>query len=95
MHDVEVNVQNNRHIRLLANGSNCFEQAFGRGAAGQAPLGGKLIDQAVGQWIAEGDAKLEDIHAGIRQPHGKRFGRCEIGIARAYVGHKSLAVLFA
>ena len=67
MHEVEGDVQNNRHIRLFAYGGDCFEQAFRSGAASQPALGGKLINQAVGQGITERHSKFEDIHSGISQ----------------------------
>ena len=58
MHEVEVDVQNNRHIRLFAWRRPVSSKPWGSGCASQPALGGKLINQAVGQGIAERHSKV-------------------------------------
>ncbi len=59
-------------------------RAFGDGA-----LAGALDDGAVGEWVAERDAKLDDVGAGVDGGDGHVAGGREVGVARGEVDDKA------
>ena len=77
-------------LRMACDG---FQDLGGRGAGFQAALGGELIDQAVGQRIAERHAQFEHIHAGLIEGQRELAGGFEVRIARADVNDKALLAL--
>lgn len=63
----------------------------GGGATVEPSLGGQLVHQPVGQWIAKGHSKFEDVHTGPLERDGKPQRGLKIRIARADVHHQALA----
>ena len=48
-----------------------------------------MIDEAIGERIAKGDAQLKDVHAGGIECHGEIFRGGKIGVACADVGYET------
>ena len=63
MDEVEVDVEDDRDLRLPTDGRHGRQHLGGCGAGFQTALGGELVHHAVGQRIAERHAELEDVHA--------------------------------
>ena len=94
VHQVEINVEDDGDLRLLADGGDGF-QHFGRGRAGFQPaLGGQLIDQAVRQRIAERNAQLQDINADAIEGQRQLAGGFEVGVAGADIDNEAFVRLF-
>ena len=90
MDEVEINVEDDGDLRLLADGGNRFQKLRRSGAGFEAALGGKLVHQAVGQRVAERHAEFQHVHAGFveRQREFARGG--QIRVARADIDDESL-----
>ena len=64
-----------------------------RGAGFQSPLGGELVDQAIGQRIAEGHAQLKNINTDFIECQRQIARGGKIGIARADIDNEPLLSL--
>lgn len=95
MEEVEIDVEDDGDLGVASDVGDGLED-FGRGGAGgEATLGGELVDDAIGEWIAEGDTEFEDIDSGVIEFEGELAGGFEVGIAGANVDDETLAVLGA
>src|SRR5262249_36740615 len=66
-------------------------QDFGWRRAGfKAALGGELIYEAVGEWVAERNAELEHVYAGLVKGEAELAGGFEGGVARADIDDEAL-----
>ena len=93
MNEIEVNVKDDGDLRFLADGGHGLENFAGRGSRGQAALGRQLVDQSVGQRIAERNAQFQNIHARAVKGQGQLAGRLQVWVPRANVNNKSRALL--
>lgn len=90
MDEVEIDVEDDGDLRLLADVRNGFQQA-GRGGAGfQAALGGELVHQAVRERIAKGHAQFQDIHARLIEFQRQLASGFQMRIARADIDDEGL-----
>ena len=64
---VQVSVKNDRNLGLSANFADAIKNTGNGGARLQGPLRGQLVDQAIGEWIGEGDAELDNVGACLFQ----------------------------
>ena len=85
MDQVEINVEHDGNLRLLADGGHGFQDFGRRGAGFQAALGRELIDQAIRQRIAERHAQFQHIHAELIERQRQLSRGVEVRIARADV----------
>ena len=90
VHQVEIYVEHDGHLRIAPDVSDSLEQGRGRGAAGQAALSCQLVDQSVGKRVAKGYAQFQHINPRLVQRQRQLAGVFKIRIARANVGHKAL-----
>ena len=81
--------QNERDIGLLADGTHDVQHASQRCSGAQGAFAGALNRRAIGDRIAEGNAKLDDIGSGIGERQDERRGCGERGIARGDVGDEA------
>ena len=88
--EVEINVEDNRDFRLAPDFSDGRQELRRRGAALQAALGGELVHEAVRQRVAEGDAKLEDVHTRAVEGERELARGLEMGVTRADVNDEGL-----
>jgi hypothetical protein len=94
MDEVEINVEHDRDLRLLADGRDGF-QNFGRGRARlETALCGELIHQAVGKRIAERHAEFKHVHAGPVEGERELARGVEVWVAGANVNDQSLLAGF-
>lgn len=93
--EVEVDVEDDGDLGVATDFGDGLEDPGGGGAGGEAALGGELVDNTVGEGIAEGDPEFEDIDAGAIEFEGELAGGFEVGITGADVDDESLAMLGA
>src|ERR1700682_5188460 len=92
---IQVSVENDRDLRLLANLPYAFEHAAARRSGGESALRGELIDDSISERIGERQTKLENIRAGFFEREGKIDCPVETRIARADVGNETFALFAA
>ena len=91
--EIEVDIEDDRDLRLAADGRDGF-QDLGRGGARLQPaLGRKLVDQAIRQRIAERDAQFEHIYADLVKCQRQLARGLQVRIACADVHDKPLLSL--
>src|ERR1035438_2736702 len=84
--EVEVEVEHDRDLRLLADGGHGLQDLGRRGAGLQPALGGKLVDRAVRQRVAKRHPQLVE---GQRQ----LAGGLKVRIARTDIDYETLLPL--
>ena len=93
--EVEINVENDRNLRLLADGGNGFQKLRRRGAGFQTALRGKLVHQTVGQRVAERHAEFQNVHARLVEGQSQFARGGQIRVARADIDDEAFfAVAF-
>ena len=93
MDQVEVDVEDDGDLRFPADGGDGLQDLRRRGAGFQAALGGELVDQAIGQRIAERHAQFQHIHAELVERQRQLARGFEVRIARADVNDEALLAL--
>ena len=91
MQEVEVDVEDDRDLGLLADRGNGFQDFWRSCSRLQAPLRSQLIHNAVGERIAERNAQFQYVHPGPIKFHGQSVGGLEIRIPSSNVDDQSLA----
>jgi len=91
--EVEVDVEDDGDLGVATDVGDGLEDAGRGGAGGEAALGGELVDDAIGEGIAEGHTEFEDIDAGLIEGEGELVGGFEMGITGTDIDDESLAVL--
>ena len=89
MDEVEINVEDDRDLRLLADGGNCFQKFRRRGAGFEAALRGELVHQAVGERIAERHAEFQHVHARLVKCQREFARGFQIRVARADINDET------
>lgn len=95
MEEVEIDVEDDGDLGVASDVGDGLEDGRRGGAGGEAALGGELVDDAIGEGIAEGDTEFEDIDTGLIEFEGELAGGFEVGITGADVDDETLALLGA
>jgi len=90
VNEVEINVEDNRDLRLFADGGDGFQHLGRRGAGFQTALRGELIHQTRRKRIAERHAEFQNIHASFVESQSQFARGIQIRVARADIHNKTL-----
>ena len=93
MDEVEVNVEHDGDLGVLADGAHGFQDPAWSRSGFQPALGGELVHQAVCQRVAEWNAQLEHIDAGPIERERQAARGVEIRIPGADVDDETFLSL--
>ena len=87
MQQVEINVEDDGDLRLRANLGDGRQDLGWRGAALQSALCGQLVDDAVGQRIAERDPQFQNVDPGRIEAQSQSTSGLQIRITSSDIDH--------
>ena len=94
VNEVEINVEDNRDLRVAGGSAATVARTLGGVVAGfETALRGELVHQAVGQRIAERHAQFQHVHARLVEGQREPARGVQIRIARADIDDETLFAL--